>query len=704
MNLNDKIYIAGHNGMVGSAIHRLLKNKGFNNIIFKSHKELDLLDEIAVKSFFTKERPDIVFLAAARVGGIKANIDSAAEFLHENLRIQNNVIHQSYLHKIKKLCFLGSSCIYPKECPQPIKEDYLLSGKLEQSNEGYAIAKISGLKMMEFYKKQYGLNGISIMPCNLYGTNDSFNPVHSHVLSSLVKKFVDAVEKSLTSVTVWGSGIARREFMHVDDAAEAILFLMENYDETEFINVGIGKDISIKELTILIAEKTGYHGQINWDKSMPDGTLKKCLDIKKLSGLGYSAKISLSQGIEKTIQEYRNQRTSGQEIIIPLIKNTFFSELETKKELANFIISSSQLSMGEQCSLFEKEFAEFQGTKHAVLVNSGGSANLAMIQTLKNLGQLKDGDKVAFSGLTWSTNVMPIMQLGLIPVPVDCNISTLNVMSNELQQCLENNDIKVFFATNVLGLAGDLDNIKKVCKEKKIILIEDNCEALGSQINNVKTGNFGEMSSFSFFVAHHMSTIEGGMVCTDSDEYAEMLRITRANGWDRNLNSEQQVKWRKKYNIDSDFYSKYTFYELGFNIRPTEITGFLGVSQLKFLNANIQKRAENYLKLHEVVIENDDLITLDIEHISLLSSFSFPVVCKNKAIRDFYFNRFVIAGVEIRPMIAGNIQNQPFFRKHIDKEYLLPGVINLHENSFYFGNYPELNNDDFQILSNCLSK
>jgi GDP-L-fucose synthase len=305
MDLNDKIYIAGHRGMVGSAIYRLLKNKGFKNIICQSHKELNLLDEMAVKTFFSKEKPDFVILAAARVGGIQANIDNPAEFLYENLCIQNNIIHQSYLHKIKKLCFLGSSCIYPRECPQPMKEEYLLSGKLEPTNEGYALAKISGIKMVEFYKKQHGLNGISIMPCNLYGTNDNFNPMHSHVLSSLVKKFVDAVDQSLPSVTVWGSGVARREFMHVDDAAEAILFLMENYDKSEFINVGVGKDISIKELAQLVAEKTGYKGNINWDTSKPDGTLKKCLDVSKLTEMGYFTKTSFSRGIEKTIKEYK---------------------------------------------------------------------------------------------------------------------------------------------------------------------------------------------------------------------------------------------------------------------------------------------------------------------------------------------------------------------------------------------------------------
>jgi CDP-4-dehydro-6-deoxyglucose reductase, E1 len=390
--------------------------------------------------------------------------------------------------------------------------------------------------------------------------------------------------------------------------------------------------------------------------------------------------------------------------MIPLMKNTFISESETKKALANFIVSSSHLSMGEQCLLFEKEFAEFQGIKHAVLFNSGGSANLAIIQTLKNLGKLKDGDKVAFSGLTWATNIMPIIQLGLIPVPIDCDELTLNVMSGEFQNYIENDNIKVFFATNVLGFSGDLDNIKKICKDKNIIFLEDNCEALGTEINNVKTGTFGEMNSFSFFVAHHMSTIEGGMVCTNSDEYAEMLRIVRANGWDRNLNSDQQQRWRKKYNIESEFYAKYTFYELGYNFRPTEITGFLGRMQLKFLDKNIQKREENYLKLEKVVIENDDLVTLDRGHLSLLSNFSFPVVCKTKSMRDFYFNRFVNAEVEIRPMIAGSIQSQPFYEKYVDKIYHLPGVTKLHENSFYFGNYPELTKSDLQTLSICLSK
>lgn len=302
---NDRIYVAGHRGMVGSAIVRLLRNRGFDRLILRPSKELDLRNSSAVNKFFTDEKPDVVVLAAARVGGIQANIDHPAEFLYENLSIQSNIIHASYLHNVKHFCFLGSSCVYPRECPQPMKEEYLLTGPLEPTNEGYALAKIAGLKMVEYYRKQHGFHGISLMPCNLYGTNDSFDPRHSHVLSALVKKFVDAADDEATSVTVWGTGKARREFMHVSDAAEAILFFMENYDSSEIINIGWGQDISIKELANLIAQKADFKGRLMWDTSKPDGMPRKCLDVSRMKSFGYEPKITLEEGIEKTVGEYR---------------------------------------------------------------------------------------------------------------------------------------------------------------------------------------------------------------------------------------------------------------------------------------------------------------------------------------------------------------------------------------------------------------
>ncbi|MGC1392282.1 MAG: GDP-L-fucose synthase [Bacteroidales bacterium] len=308
MDSNSKIYIAGHNGMVGSALYRLLCSKGFDNLLTKSLEELDLRNQSDVMKFFSDERPEYVFLAAAKVGGINANMNFPAEFLYDNLQIQNNVIHQSYLNGVKKLIFLGSSCIYPKECPQPMKETYLLDGKLEPTNEGYAIAKIAGLKMCEYYNRQYGFESVSVMPCNLYGPNDSFDLQHSHVLSALVKRFSDAVEDNLPELTLWGSGIARREFMHVDDAAEAIIYLFENYNSSEFLNIGWGEDISIKELAELIANKTDFHGGIKWDKTKPDGMLKKCLDVSRMKSMNFSPEITLSQGVDQMIKIYRQTK------------------------------------------------------------------------------------------------------------------------------------------------------------------------------------------------------------------------------------------------------------------------------------------------------------------------------------------------------------------------------------------------------------
>ncbi len=291
--------------MVGSAIVRLLRNLGYENLLLRSRKDLDLRDTGAVQNFFDAEHPEIVILAAARVGGIQANMNHLADFLYENVMIQSNVIHQSYLHGVQRFCFLGSSCIYPRECLQPMKEEYLLSGPLEPTNEGYALAKIVGLKMVEFYHKQYGFQGMSLMPCNLYGTNDSFDPQNSHVLSALVKKMVDAADEDAPNVTVWGSGIARREFMHVDDAAEAILFFLEKEHLPRLINIGWGEDITVKELAIRIAQLSGFTGELLWDQSKPDGMLRKCMDVSTMKAHGFAPMISLDEGIKKIINEYR---------------------------------------------------------------------------------------------------------------------------------------------------------------------------------------------------------------------------------------------------------------------------------------------------------------------------------------------------------------------------------------------------------------
>jgi GDP-L-fucose synthase len=302
----DKIYIAGHRGMVGSAILRGLYKKGYDNVIFRKSNELDLRNQAQVNDFFKKEKPTHVFLAAAKVGGILANNTYRGEFLYENLMIQNNVIHAAYQTGVKKLMFLGSSCIYPKLAPQPLKEEYLLTGLLESTNEPYAIAKIAGIKMCDAYRAQYGCNFISVMPTNLYGPNDNYDLQNSHVLPALIRKFLTAKKNNAPSVSLWGTGKPLREFLHADDLADACLYLMDNFNEEGFVNIGTGEDLPILELALLVQKTVGYEGKIELDATKPDGTPRKLMDVSKLHNMGWKHQISLEEGIKKVVEEVKD--------------------------------------------------------------------------------------------------------------------------------------------------------------------------------------------------------------------------------------------------------------------------------------------------------------------------------------------------------------------------------------------------------------
>lgn len=304
MRKTDKIYVAGHNGMVGSAIVRALKQKGFANLVYRTSKELDLRDQAAVERFFKDEKPQFVFLAAAKVGGIVANNTYRAEFLYDNLMIVSNIIHAAHAHGVTKLLFLGSSCIYPKMAAQPIKEEYLLTGPLEYTNEPYAIAKIAGIKLCESYRDQYGADFISVMPTNLYGINDNYHPENSHVLPALIRRFHEAKVSGLNEVVIWGSGSPKREFLFADDLADACLFLMEEYSHKEIVNIGCGEDLSIKELAEMVKEVTGYSGNLVFDTGKPDGTPRKLLDVSKINALGWRYKTSLKEGMNIAYQDF----------------------------------------------------------------------------------------------------------------------------------------------------------------------------------------------------------------------------------------------------------------------------------------------------------------------------------------------------------------------------------------------------------------
>ena len=379
--------------------------------------------------------------------------------------------------------------------------------------------------------------------------------------------------------------------------------------------------------------------------------------------------------------------------MIKLIKSTFYKEDEIKKKLCEFISSAQQLSIGRECKKFEDSFAKWQGRKYCVMVNSGSSANLAIVQALLNLGRLKKGDYVGFSAVTWSTNVMPLIQLGLKVVPVDIELDTLNVSSKKLIEKLNKFSIKVLFLTNLLGFCDDIDEIKKVCDKKKIILIEDNCESLGTLYKGKKLGNFGLASTFSFYVGHHLSTIEGGAVCTDDEELETMLQIVRAHGWDRNLTEEKQLKIRNKFKVDSTFYSRYTFYDLGYNLRTTEINGFIGNTQLGYIDEIIRKRRDNFFTMAKPIYERiDRYYCIKYDHIDFLSNFAVPVICRSQAIRDKLVKK-CRNKIEIRPIVGGDMTVQPFFGKYMPDFMHIIKNSNaklVHEQGLYFGNNPDL--------------
>lgn len=384
--------------------------------------------------------------------------------------------------------------------------------------------------------------------------------------------------------------------------------------------------------------------------------------------------------------------------MIKLIKSTFYKEQQTKNALCKFIQKSKYLSIGGECKKFENTFAFWQGRRYCVMVNSGSSANLAVVQALLNLGKLKKGDYVGFSAVTWSTNVMPLIQLGLKVVPIDVELDTLNVSSKKLIEKLNKHPMKMLFLTNLLGFCDDIDEIKKICDKKKIILIEDNCESLGTVYKGRKLGNFGLASTVSFYVGHHLSTIEGGAICTDNAELETMLQMVRAHGWDRNLTEKKQLKIRIKHNVNSTFYSRYTFYDLGYNLRTTEINGFIGNAQMRYLDEIVKKRETNFMQMAKKIYKNKNYYPIKYNHIDLLSNFAVPVICKSQKIRNELVEKCKDK-IEIRPIVGGDMVLQPFFKKYVNDfmgDNLNAKII--HEQGLYFGNNPELTEEEIDKI------
>ncbi|MEN9913151.1 MAG: hypothetical protein RLY66_559 [Candidatus Parcubacteria bacterium] len=388
--------------------------------------------------------------------------------------------------------------------------------------------------------------------------------------------------------------------------------------------------------------------------------------------------------------------------MIKLVKSAFYNEKKTRMALMRFIESGKQLSFGEECRDFEKSFAKWQGARHAVMFSSGSTANFALVQALMHAGILKKGDKVGFSAVTWPTNILPLIQLGLTPVPIDVSLETLNISPSTLKDALKEHKLKGLFMTHVLGLVDDLAAIKSICKKNKIALFEDACEALGTVYKGKKLGSFGLGGTFSFFVGHHMSTIEGGMVVTDDENIARELKIIRSHGWDRHLEPHQQKHLRTKHKVD-DFYALYTFYNLGNNFRPTEIAGFLGKGQLKYADIIVRRRRNNFAKLADALHSMTDLYhPVSTDHIELVSNFAFPIIARSKEIQEA-IRRRAKGKVEVRPLIAGNLTGQPFYKIHGTVHRKLPNADIIHNQGIYFGNNPELTGADIKLLIDIFS-
>jgi CDP-6-deoxy-D-xylo-4-hexulose-3-dehydrase len=382
---------------------------------------------------------------------------------------------------------------------------------------------------------------------------------------------------------------------------------------------------------------------------------------------------------------------------IKLMEHTFFDESKTKKKLINFISSANKLSMNKKVSEFEIKFSKIINHKYTTMVNSGSSANLTLIQSLRNLGLLKKNDNVAVSSITWSTTVMPLIQLNLNPIPVDINLKTFNCSSSNLLEVLKKHKLKAFFITNAMGFCDDINEIKKICKKRNIILIEDNCESLGSEYKNKKLGSFGLASTHSFFVGHHISSIEGGTISTSSKELSNMIKLVRAHGWTRNLDKITKKNYCKKFKIKK-FYEPYTFYDLAYNVRPTDINGFLALNQIKFLKKIAKKRERNFYKMYNSYKKNNDFIAYEIKNMNVLSNFAFPIICKNKIVLNKYVKKFKKLNIEIRPFISGNIARQPFFKKYIKRKFNLPNADIIHDYCFYCPNHNDLSNKDIDRI------
>jgi GDP-L-fucose synthase len=683
-----RVMVTGGAGFLGSAVVRRLIGAGARDIYVPRSSEHDLRTPAGVRSALAAGQPNLVIHLAAVVGGIGANRENPGRFFYENAIMGIELMEQSRLAGVAKFVQIGTVCSYPKFTPVPFREDDLWNGYPEETNAAYGLAKKMLLVQGQAYRQQYGFNVIHLIPVNLYGPGDNFDPASSHVIPALIKKCVDAREIGTDHIDVWGTGAASREFLYVEDAAEGIVLAAERYDGPDPVNLGVGHEITIRDLVALIARLTGFAGEIRWDPSKPDGQPRRSLDTSRArERIGFVARTSFENGLRSTIEWYEGFRVHEGDTApatvsasaaratraAPMAREPYRLAADTMglEEIgaAKAALDSGQLTMGPRVRAFESEFAAWIGAQHAIMVNSGSSANLLMVDTLlRGTGdrpRLRPGDEVIVPGLSWPTTVWPVAQLGLVPVFVDVDPATMAIDLASAASVLTSRT-RGMIIIHPLGRAIDLVPYVEFCRAHDIELLEDCCESLGARSGGRHVGTTGRAGSFSFYFSHHISTIEGGMIVTDNQALADDLRGLRAHGWVRDRSD--QDGWVAAH---PGFDVRFLFATMGYNVRPTEIQAAIGSVQLRRLSTMLTARESLARTVHGWLATSAPWLELiggealeapgHTRNARAHSWMTLPIRLRTGApvSRDAVTTQLELAGVETRPIIAGNLARHP---------------------------------------------
>ncbi len=610
----------------------------------------------------------------------------------------------------------------------------------------YGCAKVYGYGITRNYRESY-----NIFACNGILFNHESPRRGETFVTKKITQAIAKIKEGVQDCLYLGNLDAKRDWGHARDYVEAMWLMLQQEKPDDYV-VATNETHSVREFLELAFEYAGIAIKSNGKEGVNEEYVRidtnqvvvkidpryfRPTEVDLLIGdyskakriLGWEPKILFSELAKEMIMHdiavlktelYGSKADTKEKITthvttvksevtktfpkISLIKSSFYDEKNTKLKIVDFVLTTDKFSMDKKCLEFENKFSEYQGRKYSVFFNSGSSANLALMQAIVNLKLVKEKDNVGFSAITWATNLMPIIQNKLTPIPIDVSLETLNSDLTHIKKTHSEHKLKALFITNLLGFCSELDKIEQYCKENNIILLEDNCESLGSELQNKKLGNFGLASTFSFFVGHHISTIEGGMVCTDDKELYDMLKMVRAHGWSRNVDDKKKQELKLSSKVD-DFHDMYTFYYLGYNLRPTEINGIIGIEQVKHIPEIILKRNQNYLKFKQVANNNTDFTKLNTEHMSFVSNFAYPLICKDEATFNKYRKLFSEHNVEIRPIVGGSMTEQPFAKEFFNsKEFNCPNAKTIHQLGFYFPNNPEMTETEINLINSLLKK